>query len=184
MVDSIVARRVQENLRVYPLAKRWSKVFRPRLPEVQDTLRRAIRTIREDFDPSIHIPRQAGRCLDCSWPRSDKGVRAFHMYGHCHVISVVVLDLCQRAMPRCDWMLFSGEYHSVVCSEDGLLVDINSSDDEIEERVITQARQDCFGFLLGVYDDVDEYIEELKESSHVEPSLMPLWSWPSRKGRS
>ncbi len=95
-------------LSVYDIRRNWSKRFKPLIPAVEPTLQRAIRCYRSDFDPNKHIPREAGWCLDAPRPRTRTCARAFHMYGCCHIIAVVMLDFAQRALPNHEWWLVNG----------------------------------------------------------------------------
>lgn len=159
---------------VYPLRARWTRLFKPRLPEVQETLRQAMRAIRTDFDPTIHIPREAGRTIDCPWPRTRTCVRAYHCYGYCHVIAAVVLDLARRVMPDHDWWLCHGEGHSIVIDTQCVIIDINGSHDE-PYQVIEHVQKECFPSGV-MFHDLDEYIfKHLHRFPFGEPRPMPDW---------
>ena len=160
--------------RIYPIAKNWSRVFWPRVPQVQDTLRRAMQTIRHDFDPAVHIPREAGAMMDAPWPRSRRCAQAFHMYGHCHVIAAVMLDLTQRAYPKREWAIINAQKHSVVVSRDGVVIDINASHDPPVET-LARIQLDCLIADHRIWPLVEEYITEhlVAEAPFGEPKGMP-----------
>lgn len=158
---------------VYSVNQMWSRKFWPVVPEVQETLRRAIQTIRYDYDPAIHIPREAGCVSDSRWPLTRKCARSFHMIGYCHVIAVVMLDLAQRALPEHDWCLVNAEKHSVVTSRKGVIIDIITSHASTQ-GTLERVRRDCLDAPCSIWSNVDEYIEDhLKMQPFGPPTPMP-----------
>lgn len=166
----------RETMRLYPVNQMWSRKFWPVVPEVQETLRDAIQTIRYDYDPAIHIPREAGWTADCPWPRTRRCASSFHMIGYCHVIAVVMLDLAQRVFPEKNWCLVNAEKHSVVSSFDGLIIDIIAPYGPTEET-LDRVWRDCFDAPHDYWNSVGGYIKEhLEERAPFGPPT-PMHEW-------
>lgn len=164
---------------VYPIARNWRRKLWPLIqtPELQDTLRRAIRVIRSDFDPAIHIPREAGKNPDFGRPRTRECVKAFQMPRYCHVIVAPMLHLCQLAFPEEEWAIFNAEWHSVVASKSGIIFDIGASDDPPDET-LKRVRRDCFRTYHDFWTCYDDYIENLIEEQPFGPAVKMSASLP------
>ncbi|MCZ6868104.1 MAG: hypothetical protein O7G84_01210 [Gammaproteobacteria bacterium] len=144
---------------IYPINKMWRRKFWPHIPDVQNTLRRAIRTIRYDYDPAIHIPREAGYTIDYPWPRTRECAGAFQMIGYCHVIVAPMLDLAQRALPKNEWHIVNAKKHSIVMSDDGIILDIIGVRSDPADTV-KLVQRDCLDAPHDIWPDVDEYIDD------------------------
>lgn len=165
---SRINRRSLKARSVYPIADNWQRTLWPwiQTPEIQTTLRRAIRTIRYDYDPAIHIPREAGWADAALWGDRDSHL-AYHMVGYCHVIVAPMLHLCQLAEPGEDWLILFGLDHSVVISRSGIVFDINGSH-RPAEVVRIRAQVECLGDKLGDerWSDHDRYINRVLSVGH------------------
>ncbi len=150
-----------EQVNIYPIRERWRRVLWPHVPAVEDTLCRAIATIRSDYDPAIHIPREAGFDLDEPWPRTRECAAAFRMYGNCHVQAAIMLALAKRTFPDASWSLANGRRHSLVISSEGMVLDLTAAwlhPGRAPMRFVYERCLDDPG--VQYWDDVDEYIDE------------------------
>ncbi len=170
-----VALAKQSAKRMYPIAENWDELFRPHIPAVHDTMRRAIGVVRYDFDPTIHIPREAGRFFPAQWPRTRDCCRAFQMSFYCHMIAAVVLDLARHAEPAQRWHVAHAQHHTVVESADGAIIDINNSHGPPDET-LKRVRRDIFRLDHVICHDLDGYIDRLiTDQMFGPPKPMPKW---------